>query len=144
MHRGCVIIIISGSVVILLGSLVLRLFFTDDYQQIGSSQIIFVIEKAMDEYREDYGIYPQGSNSEVANILLGENSRKKKYLPRDSTVIRNGVMVDLWKHPLQINAKGDSLSITSAGKNSLFYDADDITSQLARDRHHVQERNGTN
>lgn len=144
MHRGCVIIIISGSVVILLASLVLRLFFTADYQQKGTSQIIFVIEKAMDEYKEDYGIYPQGNNDEVTNILLGRNSRQKPYLPRDSTVIRNGVMVDLWKHPLQINVKGDALTIISAGKNSLFNDEDDITSQPARDRHKIQGENNIN
>lgn len=144
MHRGCVTIIISGSVVILLASLALRFFFTTEYQQKGSAQIIYVIEKAMGEYKEDYGTYPEGGNSNVVNILLGNNSRQKLYLPRDSTVIRNGVMVDLWKHPLQINVKGNSLVVISAGKNKHFGDDDDITSQLARDRHQVQGEHDNN
>ena len=144
MHRGCVIIIISGSVVILLASLVLRLFFTSDYQQKGTSRIIYVIEKAMSEYQEDYSAYPEGGNDDVANILLGDNSRQKLYLPRDSTVIRNGMMVDLWKNPLQINVKGDSLVIISAGRNKQFGDDDDITSQLVRDRHQSEGEHDNN
>jgi hypothetical protein len=76
--------------------------------------------------------------------LLGDNSRQKLYLPRDSTVIRNGVMVDLWKHPLQINIKGNSLVIISAGKNKHFGDDDDITSQLVRGHHHAEGEHDNN
>lgn len=144
MHRCCVIIIITGSIVILLASLIFRFFFMPDYQRKGTSQMIYVIEIAMDEYKEDYGNYPEEKNGALANILLGDNSREKRYLHQGSIFLRNGLMTDLWKHPLQINVEEGTLAIISAGRNRQFGDADDLTSQLARERHRIQEKKDSN
>jgi hypothetical protein len=133
MQRGCVIFIISASVAILIASLVLRIFFLPEYQSKGSSRIIYVIESAMAEYKEDYGSYPPGGNEIIAKILLGDNSRGKAYLPEDSVVMRDGMMVDLWKRPLRVITNDFKPLVLSAGENGEFDDNDDISSVRARD-----------
>ncbi len=131
MPRGCVILIILGSLAILVSSLVLRIFFMPAYQSKGTSRIIYVIELAIAEYGKDYGTNPAGRNQEIARILLGKNSRNKAYLASDSIVIREGQLVDLWKRPLRFAVKGEELNVSSAGENGEFDDSDDIASESA-------------
>ncbi len=133
MPRGCVIFIIAGSLVMLAVSILYYLFFWPDHQRKGSSMCIHVIEKAMAEYAVDYGSLPEGENTVIAGLLLGENSREKEYISRKSVVLRDGILVDFWKQPLRFQADGQADKVMSAGKNGVFGDEDDIGSQLVRD-----------
>ena len=131
MQRGCIISIIAASVVILIASVVLRTFFMPEYQAKGTSRIIFVIEAAMAEHNKDFGSYPAGKNEAVTKVLLGQNSRGKNYLPEKSIVIRDGMMVDLWKQPLKVIANEPAPRVISAGENGIFHDNDDVTGENA-------------
>lgn len=127
MQRGCVIFIIAASLAILVASVILRFFFMPAYQEKGTASIIGIIELAIDEYKNDFGVYPEGKNETMAKILLGLNTRNKKYIPQDSIVIRDNKMIDLWQRPLQVKISGTRPTVVSSGENGLFGDSDDLT-----------------
>ena len=135
MQRGCVISIIAGSIVILAVSVLYYLFFWPDHQRQGTSQCLYVIEKAIDEYGADFEDLsaPPSDNGELAAALLGENPRNKEYIGKKTVVLREGKFVDFWKRELRFEEEDGVLRGSSAGPNGDFGDDDDITSQLARD-----------
>ncbi len=143
MPRGCVITIIAASLVMLAISILYYFFFWPDHQRKGTSMGIHSIEKAMADYREDYGELPGGSNGDIAGLLLGDNPREKEYLSKKSVVLRDGELVDFWKRPLRFGVVDGEPVVISAGRNGEFGDADDITSQLVKDMIELhRERNG--
>ena len=126
MQRGCVIFIIAASLAILVASVILRFFFMPAYQEKGPASIIGIIELAIDEHKKDFGFYPEGRNETIAKILLGANTRNKKYIPQDSIVIRDNKMIDLWQRPLQVKVNGIRPTVVSSGGNGVFGDSDDL------------------
>lgn len=130
MQRGCVITIISSSLVILVAAVILRIFYMPDIQSEGTSRIIYVIESAMEEHNKDHDSYPAGGNEAITKTLLGSNPRGKKYLTDKSVVIRDGMMVDLWKQPFKIVIDNSIPLFISAGNNGVFHDDDDISSKM--------------
>ncbi len=131
MQRGCVIFIIAASMAILVCSVILRIFFMPAYQAKGTARIIGVIEMAINEYQRDFAVYPQGQNLSLTKKLLGDNARSKRYIPKDSIVVRDNRMVDLWKRPLNIIMNGRRPMVISSGKNGIYGDDDDIKGESA-------------
>lgn len=72
--------------------------------------------------------FPVGLNVEVTNALLGDNSSKIAFLPRDSPRINeNGELVDLKGNPYWFHVDLlDRLQIVSAGEDGLMHTADDV------------------
>lgn len=109
------------------------LFFWPNHQRMGTSMSIHVIEKGLAEYAKDYGALPSDDNGAIAGLLLGGNSREKEYIGRKTVVLRDGLLVDFWKHPLRFDPDADTWKVISAGENGEFGDGDDIGSQLMKD-----------
>jgi len=134
MPRGCITTIIVLATLALVASILFYVFIWPDRQREGTSVCIHLIESAMDDYAADFESYPSGTNSEVAELLLGNNDRDKAYLTKKTVVLRGGEFVDFWKHPLRFAPAGNGRPAgLSAGPNGEFEDLDDITSQLIRD-----------
>lgn len=132
MPRGCVITIISGSVVILLVSIFYYFLIWPSTQRNGTAHLIYIIEKALVEYQKDFEEIPINNSPETCQILLGVNPRKKQYLSPNNVILRSGKLVDYWKRPFNFNISHEKPSVLSSGRNGLFGDNDDITSRLFR------------
>lgn len=133
MPRGCVITIIILCVLMLIVSIVFYVVRWPDIKRQGTSQSIQTIEQAMEAYKSDYGMYPDGDNGAIAALLLGDNSREKRYLSKKTVVLRDGEFIDFWKRPIRFGSTDGQPRGLSAGKNGMFGDEDDISSQLVRD-----------
>ena len=85
------------------------------------------LEAALNQYRAEYGIFPQGTNSAIFKILLGENPRKIIFYSANSNRFNSqGEYLDLWKTPYEIKVEQTNYSIRSAGPNGIFGDKDDL------------------
>jgi type II secretory pathway pseudopilin PulG len=138
MRRGCVLTIVILSVISLVLSVLFYVFVWPETKKIGTSGFAYVIEDALEQYKSDQNSYPPGAgNAEVVKALYGENPRKKKYLESMKSIVRDGEFTDFWKNPMKIEfppEEGAKAKVTSAGPNGVFGDADDITSQAAKDK----------
>jgi len=144
MPRGCITTIIAFATLALVASILFYLFVWPDRQREGTSVCIHLIEKAMDEYAADFESYPTGSNSEVAELLLGNNKRDKAYITKKTVVLRGGEFVDFWKNPLRFEPDENGRPAgLSGGPNGEFDDLDDITGQLIRDIWAAKEADDT-
>jgi len=143
MRRGCVLTIIVISAIVFVLAVVSFVFFWPKMKRLETSKIAAAIEIKLEEFKSDQGIYPPGAggNGQVMRALhLGDNPRKKIYLK--DAYVRDGQLIDFWKHPLSIEFPPDGKPrVTSAGPNGEFGDADDITSQLIRDELEKHQKN---
>lgn len=55
------------------------------------------LETALDQYRADFGTYPEGDSSMIAHALLGRNDTHTKYLEWKSGA--DGFVLDPWGRP---------------------------------------------
>jgi hypothetical protein len=79
-------------------------------------------------YKEAFGSYPTGENSNIVRVLAGDNPQKLElfHFAVNSTN-KNGEIVDPWKIPYKFVFDGtNSFTILSAGIDQKFGDADDI------------------
>lgn len=135
MRRGCVILIVVICLVLQVISVAFFIFVWPEKKKSGTSQTIYVIEKAMEDYRRDHdGSYPEGDNKEISGVLAGNNAREKVYLSTKGAVMRDGALCDFYKEPLRFEyPEGGSVKISSSGPDKAFETEDDITSALIRE-----------
>ena len=79
---------------------------------------------ALQYYEAEYDQYPPGSSSEILQVLVGNNPKKKAFLniPERSTNSA-GEFVDPWRTPYRIIIESTNrVTIQSAGKNRIFGD----------------------
>jgi hypothetical protein len=89
-----------------------------DESQLGSS---------MNNYRQTFGSYPTGENSNIVSKLAGNNSQKTIFLNYRRSVEHPNEMVDPWGTPYQIEfSRQTNFIVRSAGQDKIFGTKDDI------------------
>ena len=127
MRKGCVSTITWISVIIFITSIIYYFFFWPGVQSKATSQLLTLIDDSIRRYKSDYPDSKTLTNStETINILLGNNSRKKTYLSKRNILVRGEHLVDYWKRPIVFSESNGQTQISSAGKNGLHGDEDDI------------------
>ena len=90
------------------------------------------IAGALKHYSYEYGVFPAGNTESVERILAGENLNGKNprqihFLNFRPSIEHSNEMVDPWETPYAIDFfPTNSYVISSAGKNKVFGDADDV------------------
>jgi len=90
------------------------------------------IAAALESYSSTYGVLPVGNVESVERILAGEdlngkNPRKIIFLTFKPNIEYSNEWVDAWGTPYAINfLSTNCFLVSSAGKNKIFGDADDI------------------
>lgn len=78
----------------------------------------------LQEFKEHVGVYPTGSNAEIARALKGQNPKKVIIVVgRDNELNSKGEFVDPWGTPLRIYFSADGIMVRSAGPNKRFDDS---------------------
>ena len=134
MRRGCIILVIISALVIMVVSVSFFVLNWPETKKRGTSQVIYVLEKALEEFHKDQSKYPEGGNPQITEALYGNNDREKIYLLPASALTRDGELCDLFKRPLRFRTEQDgSITIDSSGPDKIFDTDDDITSALIRE-----------
>lgn len=91
------------------------------------------LSTALAIYKQEYGDYPEPTdNQALLACLSGENPRGLRfYIPAEDEV-RNGQLVDAWKHPIHIRRFENARQLRSAGKDGILYTKDDILLEVGR------------
>ena len=90
------------------------------------------IAGALEMYSNVYGAFPPGNAESIERILSGEdlngkNLKKIQFFIFKRSIEHSNEMTDPWGTPYAINfLSTNSFVISSAGKNKIFGDADDI------------------
>jgi hypothetical protein len=85
------------------------------------------LRTALTTYHDKYLIYPDGGNSNIIGALAGDNPQKIVFLYFTRYASHPNEMVDPWETPYQIDfLQPTNFIISSAGKNKIFGDKDDI------------------
>ena len=93
---------------------------TDKFHSNCSSLIL-----GLQQYKEFYGNYPDGSNLEIMKGLLGQKDKKVLILAaRSSELNDKGEITDPWGTPLQFYFADNAVMMRSAGPNKAFEDSD--------------------
>ena len=84
---------------------------------------------ALRYYEAEYDQYPPGSSSEILQVLVGNNPKKKVFLSIPERFTNStGEFIDPWGTPYRILFESTNhVTIQSAGKNRIFGDHDDVT-----------------
>ena len=78
----------------------------------------------LQKFKERVGVYPQGSNAEIAKALQGSNSKNVIIVVGQKNELNDkGEYVDPWGTPLRIYFSGEGVLIRSAGPNRRFDDS---------------------
>lgn len=87
---------------------------------------------AIVQYHVEYGSFPTGGLVQIERALLGENLRKIPFLcTKTRSPNANRELVDAWGTPYQIRfLSNDQVVVRSAGKNRVFGDSDDLTTEF--------------
>ncbi|NJK91732.1 MAG: hypothetical protein HC904_07865 [Blastochloris sp.] len=80
------------------------------------------LEVAFDQYKKDHGIYPQGTSSEIARKLLGENPLKRTYF--EARTKDEGFILDPWGRPYRFSYYNDAPVIRSYAEDGKFSEDD--------------------
>src|ERR1035437_1514227 len=80
---------------------------------------------ALKGYQAQYSDYPKGDQNEIIKSLLGNNLQKIQFL--NAKLNSSGEFLDPWGIPYAIKSSStNGFIISSAGKDKVFGDADDI------------------
>jgi hypothetical protein len=74
---------------------------------------------ALSAYKSEYGDYPQGSVQFIISSLLGSNPRKIVFIELSHSQLKNGLYIDPWGTPLNIDLTHDKPHVWSCGKNKI-------------------------
>jgi len=78
----------------------------------------------LQQYKENVGTYPVGSNSEIVKMLQGNNPKKLIILvSRKAELNEKGEILDPWGSPLRIYFSDAGVLVRSAGPNRRFDDS---------------------
>jgi len=140
MRRGCVIIVMILCLVILVVSVFFFVVAWPEHKRRGTSQVIYVLEKRLEEYKADHGAYPQDGNKGCVAALCGDNPREKVYLASSRGIVDEGQFIDFYRVPLRFEFPQDARArIVSAGPDKTFGTTDDLTSALIRESSGLEE-----
>jgi len=85
------------------------------------------LDLGIENYKQVFGSYPTGENSNIVNLLTGNNPQKTVFLNFRRSTEHPNEMVDPWETPYKIEfSQRTNFIIRSAGKNKFFGDTDDI------------------
>ena len=83
--------------------------------------------QGMESYKSALGNYPTGESSDILRALTGDNSQNRIFLSYHRSLEHPNEMVDAWGTPYAIRfLASNAFTISSAGKNKIFGDKDDI------------------
>jgi type II secretory pathway pseudopilin PulG len=86
------------------------------------------LQAEINNYQNEFGSYPTGDCAQVLKKLFGDNPKKIEFLrPPNTFTNQIGEFLDPWGTPYAINfLSTNSFVISSAGKDKIFGDKDDI------------------
>jgi len=89
------------------------------------------LKAALQQYHAEYGALPGGNSSQILTVLRGENPWKICFFTAPPRSINpSGEFIDPWGTPYYIGyASTSRVFVRSAGKNKIFGDKDDITTE---------------
>jgi len=121
------IVAIIGLVAILAGAVYLvRLYSTWSVNALTAKFNADVdnLFAGLQQYKENVGTYPVGSNSEIVKMLQGNNPKKLIILvSRKAELNEKGEILDPWGSPLRIYFSDAGVLVRSAGPNRRFDDS---------------------
>ncbi len=96
-------------------------------ERVPEIRILLVsLKVALQQYRAQYGGYPQGDNAMITKALMGDNPKNIIFFePPQKRVTPTNSLLDPWGTPFNMQIDGSTIKIRSAGPNRLFWDADD-------------------
>ncbi len=133
-RKGCFIAAIVFFGLIFIAALLGLWFGWPKLQVMVTTQQVFMVESAVEDFTSDTGAPPAGDHARILEILMGDNPEKRNYFGSDiASALQEGKMVDAWQRPLQIKSTPEgAIEVRSAGPNGDFGDADDVTSEKIR------------
>jgi hypothetical protein len=89
---------------------------------------MWMLQAEIGNYKYEFGSYPTGDCAQVFKQLFGDNSKKIEFLrPQNTSAKQAGEFLDPWGRPYSIVfSSTNSFVISSAGKDKIFGDQDDI------------------
>ena len=121
------IVAIIGLVTILAGALYLVKAYSNWRVNARTSKFNSDVENlfvGLQQYKENIGEYPIGSNSDVMKKLKGDNPKKLMIVVgRKAEVNEKGEILDPWGTPLRIYFSDSGVLVRSAGANRRFDDS---------------------
>jgi hypothetical protein len=89
---------------------------------------LMMLRSGIENYQNEFGSYPTGDSMQILKKLLGDNPQKIKFLrPENMSLNQAGEFLDPWGTPYVISfSSTNSFVISSAGKDKIFGDTDDI------------------
>jgi len=90
--------------------------------------VMRMLQAEIGNYKYEFGSDPTGDCAQIFKKLFGDNPKKIEFIhPRNTFTNQAGEFLDPWGTPYTISfAPTNSFVISSAGKDKIFGDADDI------------------
>ena len=122
--------VLVGVLAVLAGAIYLARVYTTWQVNARTSKFKIDVENlfsGLQQFKENVGQYPNGSNSEIIKALQGNNSKKLIILvSRKAELNDKGEMLDPWGTPLRIYFSDSGVLVRSAGPNRRFDDSTSI------------------
>lgn len=85
------------------------------------------IASALNQYREEFGNYPDGKdNKSIADALFGKNPKQLTFLEKDPHYTNSrGELIDYWGTSYRFAFTNNAVEVRSAGEDRVFGTADD-------------------
>jgi hypothetical protein len=82
---------------------------------------LIAVQVALDQYKNQYGLYPSGDSATICRVLAGDNRDKLIFLEwQPKSTSAKGEFLDPWGTPYRIYFSGNEPLIRSAGQNKQF------------------------
>ncbi len=107
----------------------------------ANEEVVADWHAGLSECRKETGRWPDPSDpvkfGEQVYVIIGADGRRIPggYMHGRTGRYSNGVLFDVFDHPLRVSLEGEKLLIASAGPNQTWGDDDDINSDQAKDRY---------
>lgn len=91
------------------------------------------LSTALAIYKQEYGDYPEPTDNQTLLACLGlENPRRLNFYRPAAHEVRDGQLIDAWKHPIHIRRIENARQLRSAGKDGILYTKDDTILEVGR------------
>jgi hypothetical protein len=124
------VVLVIGLLAILAGATYLVKVYTTVRANARTAKLGADIEnlfQGLQQYKENVGGYPVGSNAQVVKALMGHNAKNVIILvSRKLEVNEKGEFIDSWGTPLKLYFSDSSVLVRSAGPNRRFDDSSSI------------------
>jgi type II secretory pathway pseudopilin PulG len=90
--------------------------------------VMWMLRAEIKNYKNEIGSYPTGDSAQILKKLFGDNPKQIEFIrPKNMSVNQAGELLDPWGTPYAISfSSTNSFVISSAGKDKIFGDKDDI------------------